>query len=75
MSDLPAAGPPTGTYDVDDVAALLKSSARHVRRLSDAGRMPLPLKIGRLVRWRQSDIDGWIADGCKPVRTVTHHRP
>lgn len=54
--------------DVHDVAALLKCSARHVWRLSDAGKMPRPYKIGALCRWDRSAIKQWIADGCKPCR-------
>ena len=71
MPQISAAGAATGTYDIDDVANLLKSSTRHIRRLADGGQMPRPLRIGRLLRWRKTDIDGWIADGCKPIRTST----
>ena len=63
-----AAGPSTGTYDVDDIATLLKASSRHVRRLADAGAMPRPLHLGRLVRWRRSDVDQWLAAGCPSCR-------
>lgn len=54
--------------DVRAVAALLDCSPRHVYRLSDAGRMPPPVRIGALVRWRRAEIEDWIATGCKPVR-------
>lgn len=57
--------------DVRQVAALLGCSARHVYRLSDAGRMPSPVHLGALVRWNRADVQHWIADGCRPVRTVT----
>ncbi len=50
MPEIFAAGPSTGTSDVDDVATLLKASSHHVRRLADAEAMPRPLHIGRLVR-------------------------
>jgi excisionase family DNA binding protein len=53
--------------DVRAVAVLLGCSPRHVYRLSDAGRMPLPVRIGALVRWRRQSIDEWIAGGCKPI--------
>jgi excisionase family DNA binding protein len=56
--------------DVRAVAALLDCSTRHVRRLHDAGRMPPPVRLGALVRWRRQDIDRWLADGCKPCRTA-----
>jgi excisionase family DNA binding protein len=54
--------------DVRGVAALLGCSPRHVYRLSDAGRMPAPVKIGALVRWRRQSVEDWIAAGCMPVR-------
>lgn len=56
--------------DVRAVAAFLGCSARHVYRLADAGRMPPPVRVGALVRWRRSDLDGWIAAGCPAVRRV-----
>lgn len=55
--------------DVRGVAKLMDCSVRTIYRLSDSGHMPPPLKVGRLVRFRRSDIEPWIADGCRPVRT------
>lgn len=49
---------------VDDVAAMLGVSGRHVYRLSDAGRMPRPVKLGGAVRWDRLAIADWIAAGC-----------
>lgn len=57
--------------DVRQVAELLDCSPRHVYRLSDAGRMPGPVRLGALVRWNKTIIDAWVAGGCKPVRTAT----
>jgi excisionase family DNA binding protein len=54
--------------DVNDVAALLKCSARHVWRLADAGRMPRPHKVGALRRWERAEIEQWVRDGCPPCR-------
>ncbi len=54
--------------DVRAVAALLHCSPRHVYRLSDAGRMPPPVRIGALVRWQRQAIDQWIAANCPAVR-------
>jgi excisionase family DNA binding protein len=50
--------------DVQAVAKLLDCSPRHVYRLSDAGRMPRPVKLGQLVRWRRAELHEWIAEGC-----------
>lgn len=54
--------------DISQVATLLNCSKRTVYRLSDAGQMPRPLKLGALVRWRTSDISQWITDGCPKCR-------
>jgi excisionase family DNA binding protein len=53
--------------DVEAVAALLSISTKSVRRLADAGKMPRPVKLGALIRWRRSELDAWIADGCRKV--------
>lgn len=50
--------------DVIEVAKLMTCSTRHVRRLTDRGAMPAPVRIGALVRWRRTDIEEWIADDC-----------
>lgn len=55
--------------DLRAVAVLLGGcSTRHVIRLSDAGRMPPPIKLGALLRWRKADILEWISAGCPPTR-------
>ena len=51
-------------FDVQVVAELLGCSPRHVHRLSDAGRMPRPVKIGSLCRWSKSSIESWVRAGC-----------
>ncbi len=62
--------PAPAMLDVGAVAALLGCSKRHIYRMSDAGRMPRPLKVGALVRWRRADVLSWIDEGCRPVRRV-----
>ncbi len=54
--------------NVEAVAAMLNCSPRHVYRLSDAGRMPAPVKLGSLCRWSKASLEAWIANGCRPVR-------
>ena len=51
--------------DVRGVATLLGCSVRHVYRLADSGRMPRPMKLGQLVRWRRSELQVWIDAGCQ----------
>jgi excisionase family DNA binding protein len=51
--------------NVREVARLLNCSTRHVFRLTDAGHLPSPVRLGALVRWRKTDVDQWIAGGCQ----------
>lgn len=49
--------------DVMAVATLLSCSPRHVLRMARSGRMPPPVKVGRLRRWSCRSIELWIANG------------
>ena len=60
-----AAGP-LRLLTIDDVAARLGVSVRHVRRLVFERRIPY-LKWGRLLRFDVHDIDVWLADSRIPV--------
>jgi len=53
--------------DANAIAKMLGVSARMVWRLRDSGRIPKPVIIGRLVRWRSEAIDEWIQAGCPAV--------
>jgi len=61
---------PAKLLDVQAVAEMLDCSPRHVYRLSDAGRMPAPVKLGSLVRWSAASIRAWIDQGCPAVRQL-----
>jgi excisionase family DNA binding protein len=52
---------------VEDVAALLYCSTKHVIRLFQAGEFPKPVMLGKRRRWRRADIEQWVADGCPVV--------
>ena len=57
--------------DVRAVAAPLGGcSTRHLYRLADAGRMPRPIKLGTLIRWRRAELMRWIAEDCPPIRST-----
>ncbi|MCA9109371.1 MAG: helix-turn-helix domain-containing protein [Planctomycetaceae bacterium] len=56
--------------NVRQVAEILGCSARHVYRLSDAGKMPAPVRLGTLIRWRRAEVLSWLEDGCPVVRHV-----
>lgn len=67
----PRTEPAPELLDVRAVAALLGGcSTRHVYRQSDAGRMPAPIRLGALVRWRRAELIAWLEGGCKPVRAT-----
>lgn len=53
-----------------DVSRLLDCSVRHVRRLADSRRMPSPVRLGTLLRWRKSEIQAWVDGGCKPLSSA-----
>lgn len=64
----PPVAEPAKLLDVHQVGEWLNCSPRHVYRLSDAGRMPKPLRLGSLVRWNRGTLDEWIAAGCPSCR-------
>jgi excisionase family DNA binding protein len=53
--------------DVKQLAELLGCSPRHVIRLAQTGVLPKPIALGRLRRWRRSEIETALANGCKPA--------
>jgi excisionase family DNA binding protein len=61
--------PQGALLSVDQIAAMLNCSARHCYRLADAGKLPRPVKLGSLVRWRADEIAEWIDSGCPSCRT------
>lgn len=61
---------PAALLSVKGTASILNVSPSHVYRLADAGRMPRPVRLGALVRWKRSELDAWISEGCKPVRSM-----
>jgi predicted DNA-binding transcriptional regulator AlpA len=47
-----------------EFGALIGTSERWIWDKHNAGNLPRPVRIGRLVRWRRSDIEAWIEAGC-----------
>lgn len=50
--------------DAQDVSLLLSVSERHVWSLHSAGRLPLPVRLGRTTRWRADELRAWLDAGC-----------
>ena len=65
-----AAMPPRRLGDAKAVGARLGCSWRHVLRMADRGLMPWGVKLGALRRWDMDELETWIKNGCKPVRTA-----
>ena len=63
-STRPAAEHRAVLIDADGVARMLGCSARHVRRMADAGRMPGSVKLGGLTRWEVAAVERWVQVGC-----------
>jgi prophage regulatory protein len=51
------------------VADMLSLSKRQIFRLKSSGKIPVPIKIGGSVRWKQTDIQRWISLGCPDRKT------
>lgn len=49
---------------VDVLASMIDLSPRTVWRMVSARTVPPPIRLGKSVRWRKSDIETWIAGGC-----------
>ncbi len=45
-------------------ATLLGVSERHFRALDASGRVPRPVRLGRSVRWRRTELVAWLDAGC-----------
>jgi len=56
-------------FSVRNVSEFLGVSTRQVYRLSDAGKLPRPIKLGGMVRWLKSELDDWLANRCRSIRS------
>jgi len=54
-------------------AGLLQVSSRTLWRMLSAGRLPKPIRVGGIVRWRVCEVKGWVAEGC-PERSGMQSR-
>lgn len=46
-----------------ELSELLNCSLRHVLNMDSTGRIPRPIRLGKLVRWRIDDINAWLESG------------
>ncbi|QDU34898.1 Prophage CP4-57 regulatory protein (AlpA) [Poriferisphaera corsica] len=47
----------------EQVAEFLNISVAHVYRMRNAGKLPKPVKLGGVVRWRLDELKQWVAAG------------
>ena len=52
-------------YTDVEISELVKVSRRQIWKLLAMGKLPAPIRLGRSVRWRRTDIDKWIENGCR----------
>ena len=57
----------------DKLARLLNISKRTLMRLRSVGKLPRPVQLGRLVRWRAAEVHEWVEAGC-PVLAIWEPR-
>lgn len=50
--------------DANDAAAMLGVSRAHFYRMRAAGQVPLPVRLGKAVRWRVEELQEWVDAGC-----------
>ena len=48
---------PAELLTAEQLAATLGVSAKTIRRYVAAGRLPAPIRIGKLQRWRRADVE------------------
>ena len=54
---------------VERAAQLLGIGRTHFYKLHDSGRVPLPVRLGKSIRWRREELLDWIKAGC-PERSA-----
>lgn len=55
-----------------ETADYLGISRAHLYRLHNAGKIPLPVRLGGAVRWRIKELMAWIEAGM-PIRSRWHN--
>jgi len=60
QSDITSVPKPRKMLSAKALADLLDVDAKTVRRWREEGRVPEPVQIGGVIRWRPEDIDAWL---------------
>jgi len=61
----------TETLETDvQLAKRLGVSRRQIHKLRAMGKLPREIRINRSLRWKSSDLDAWILNGCRVAEAV-----
>lgn len=55
-----------------EAAQLLSVSRSHFYKLHSSGRVPLPVSLGRAVRWSRRELEDWVNAGGPPRHKWEH---
>lgn len=44
-------------------------SLRHIRRMDSAGKLPRPVRLGKVVLWKVDEINSWLNAGAPERKT------
>lgn len=44
-------------------------SLRHIRRMDSAGKLPRPVRLGKVVLWKVDEINAWLNAGAPDRKT------
>jgi len=73
---LSSAAPSPLLLDVRAAARLCGVGRTHFLAMHSAGKIPMPVRLGRRVLWRGAELAAWIEAGCpERVRWHTTSRP
>ena len=55
--------PEAAAVNADGAARILGVCTAHIYALHNTGRLPLPFRMGRAVRWSRAELTAWVAAG------------
>ncbi len=71
-TELPVGSPARFSWTLDDVAAALQISVRHLKTIRDEDpTFPAPRMLGTVPRWAPASIARWLADDLAPSSSAT----
>ncbi len=58
-------------FPAAEAARFIGVSPSHFYALQKTGRLPLPVRLGRCVRWRRAELTAWLDAGCPALERWT----